>query len=78
MSRVSQGLVGDTDAPAAIADHSFVFTTDDPGQTAASATTIADGDATVAVGEFTQLGLNLSAKINLILAALRANGSIQS
>ena len=78
MSRVSQGLAGDTSAPAAITDHSFVFTTDDPGQTAASATTIADGDATVAVAEFTQVTLNLSAKINLILAALRANGTIQS
>jgi len=60
----------------AIADHSFVYTTDDPGLTAASATTIADGDAALVVLEFHQTVTDLSGKINAIIAVLEAHGLI--
>jgi len=70
MSRVSDSLYGDT-----IADITVTYTTDDPGTVADSAITIADGDAVAglaaAVDEF-------EAKINEILAALRAAGVIKS
>ena len=78
MSRVSKGLVGDTGAVAAIANHTFVYTTDDPSLTAASATTFADGDGTLVTAEVLQCFNDLSAKVNLILAALRDSGTIQT
>ena len=78
MSRLSQGLVGDGNAPAAIADHAIAFTTDDPGQTAADTTTIADGDGTIVLAEMLQMGEDISAKLNLVLAALRAAGVIKT
>ena len=78
MSRLSQGLVGDGNAPAAIADHAITFTTDDPGQTAADTTVIADGDGTIVLAEMLQMGEDISAKLNLVLAALRAAGVIKT
>ena len=62
------------DAQTLLADLSIVYTTDDPGQSAADALTIADGDATVAVAEFTQFVLNSTTKINAILDVLEAHG----
>jgi len=62
------------DAQTLIADLTMTFTTDDPGQSAADTVVIADGDATVAVAEFTQAILNLNTKINAILDVLEAHG----
>jgi len=57
-----------------IADHSITYGTDNPGLTAADATAIADGDATIVLAEMLQLGTDLSAKINAIIAVLDAHG----
>jgi len=61
-------------AQSLIADLSITYTTDDPGLTAASVLTIADGDATVAVAEFLQAVTDIHAKINAILDVLEAHG----
>jgi len=65
-------LIGE--AQTLIADLTMTYTTDDPGQSAADTVVIADGDATVAVAEFTQAILNLNTKINAILDVLEAHG----
>ena len=56
-----------------VADHAIAYTTDDPGLTAASTTTFADGDLAPAA-EVHQLAVDLSAKINAILDVLEAHG----
>ena len=56
-----------------VADHAIAYTTDDPGLTAASTTTFADGDLFPAA-EAHQLAVDLSAKINAILDILEAHG----
>ena len=61
------------DAQTLIADHAIAYTTDDPGLTAASTTTFADGDLAPAA-EVHQLAVDLSAKINAILDVLEAHG----
>ena len=58
---------------AAIADYTITWTANEP--TAGSAATIADGDL-VAGTELGQAIADLTAKLNLALAALRANGII--
>ena len=78
MARPSVGTPGDSGAKAAIADLTLTYTTDDPGQTAASTTTLADGDGGLVEAEIQQAILNIHAKINLILAALRDIGGIQT
>jgi len=78
MSRTSVGLAGDVSAPAAIADFVITYTTDDPGTTANSAITFADGDAAMSAAEEYEWADELEAKINLILAALRDAGIIQT
>ena len=64
------------DRGAALTAHSFVYTTDDPGLTAADATTIADGDGTLVTAEMLQLGTDLSAKVNAIIDILETHGLI--
>jgi len=78
MSRVSKGLAADSGAVAAIADLVLTYSTDDPGQTAATTTTLADGDGGLVEAEIQQAILNIHGKVNLILAALRDSGSIKS
>jgi len=70
----NKGQIGNQGS--AIVDHSFVFTTDDPGLTAADATTIADGDATIVLAEMLQMGADLSAKLNAVIAVLESHGLI--
>lgn len=65
------------DQQSAIADYTFTYTTDDPGITAGDSVTIADGD-TPTVAELLEMGEDLAAKVNAILAALRAHGLIAS
>ena len=62
------------DAQTLIADQALAYTTDDPGLTAASTTTIADGDGTLVTAEVLQGFTDLSAKINAILDVLEAHG----
>lgn len=64
-------LIGE--AAAHFADLSIVYTTDDPGLTAGSATTIADGDLFPA-GEGLQALTDVHAKINAIIAVLEVHG----
>jgi hypothetical protein len=74
MSRVSDSLYG-----SAIADFTVAYTTDDPGITPNGTLTIADGDsATVTRAEYNELAEEVAAKLNAILAALRASGVIPS
>ena len=57
-----------------IADLSITYTTDDPGLSAASALTIADGDGTLVTAEVLQAITDIHAKINAILDVLEAHG----
>jgi len=61
------------DAQTLIADLSITYTTDDPGLTAGSALTVADGD-TPTVAELLQGVHDIHAKINGILDILEAHG----
>jgi len=72
----SSGFAQIGDRGSAITAHSFVYTTDDPGLTAASATTIADGDGTLVTAEVLQLATDLSAKVNAIIDILESHGLI--
>lgn len=83
----ASGVVKDTGDPrtvsgasvGTIADVTVAFTTDDPSITANSAITIADGDDATAANIRTDLNeavVELSAKVNAILAALRVVGII--
>lgn len=73
MSRVSDSLYN-----AAIPNLTVTFTTDDPGITANSQVTIADGDAAaVAVAEFNEFVVEVSTKMNAMLDAMRASGVIK-
>lgn len=77
MARPSPNTVGDSTAKAAIADYTFTYGTDDPSITAASTIAITDGDS-VTAAENHDTCFDLAAKINLILAALRDVGIIQT
>lgn len=68
-------LIGE--AQTLLADLSIVFTTDDPGLTAASAVTIADGDLFPA-GEGLQALVDVHAKINAILDILEEHGLMKA
>ncbi len=68
-------LIGN--AQTLVADISLTYTTDDPGLTAADATTIADGD-TIAVGESLQAFTDVHAKINAILDILEEHGLMKA
>ena len=57
-----------------IADMAIAYTTDDPGLTAASTLTIADGDGTLVTAEVLQGFTDLAAKINAILDVLEEHG----
>lgn len=57
-----------------LTDLSIVYTTDDPGLTAASALTIADGDGTLVTAEVLQGFTDIHAKVNAILDVLEAHG----
>ena len=61
------------DAQTLIADLSITYTTDDPGLTAGSALTVADGD-TPTVAELLQGVHDIHAKVNGILDILEAHG----
>lgn len=71
MSRVSTAI--DPSSQAAILDYTITWTADEP--TAGSAATIADGD-TPTVAESGQAIADITAKLNLVLAALRTAGII--
>jgi hypothetical protein len=70
MSRVSKSLYG-----AAIADLTLTFTTDNPGLTADSTITIADGDSISSANTIAAIH-ELVSKINVMLAAMLAAGVI--
>ena len=72
MSRVSQGLAGDTSAPSAIAD--VVDALDGATLTGSTVTT----SATPTVTELEACVGVLGGKVNSIIAALEAAGIIQS
>lgn len=78
MSRISPNVAADANAPAAISNLTITYTTDDPGTTANSAVTIADGDGTLVTAEIVEFIDEVEAKFNEILAALRTQGIIQS
>lgn len=71
MSRVSEQLYD-----GAIADLSIVFTTDNPAITPDSTVTIADGD-NASSANLLELGVELTAKVNAMLAAMRAVGILK-
>jgi hypothetical protein len=71
MSRVSENLYD-----GAIADLSITFTTDNPSITPDSAITIADGDNISAANTVAAI-VEISAKINTMLAALRTVGVLK-
>lgn len=77
MARISANIGADTDAPDAISNYTFAYTTDDPGVTAGDSITIADGDA-ITAAETMECLEDLAGKINTILAALRQVGIIES
>ena len=66
--------LGSATTSAAIADYVVTWTGNEP--TAGSAATIADGDVVGDANEAGQSIADITAKLNLVLAALRANGII--
>jgi len=61
-----------------IADIALAYTTDDPGQSAADTTTIADGDSGLVEAEVEQAIINIHAKINAILDVLEEHGLMKA
>ena len=72
----TSGLPQIGDRGAAVADIAIAYATDDPGITVDGTINIADGDATLVTAEMMIAIEELMAKVNAILAALRAQGLI--